>query len=114
MKLDRNINPDKRGKYAILLLRDLEKFRSPDYPHSNRAAAIGAALRVLEDAGVIDWGITGTDKEFFLIRLKDKYAEAGLRNYARAAAADDEEYANEVFEMANRAGPNSPFCKRPD
>lgn len=113
MKLDRNINAGGLGKYAILLLRNLETFRAPG-PFGELAPSIRDAIETLEKAGLIDWGITGTDKEFFLIRLKDKYAAEALSAYAFEARKDDVEYADEISDMAERAGPNSPFCKRPD
>lgn len=37
-----------------------------------------------------------------------------LEAYANAAGVDDPEYADEVREMADRAGPDSQWCKRPD
>lgn len=102
MKLDRNINPDGKGKYALVRLRgDL----SPQ--------AI-EALRVLEAEGRIDYGTVGSSEEFFPIKLKDKYAAIALYAYASAAELDDAEYGNEVFEMVRRAGPNHPNCKVPD
>ena len=110
MKMDRNINPNGRGKYALLLLRKLALCEGGTTFNN----AIEQAVQTLDEAGLIDWGIVGTDREFFLMRLKDKYAEDGLLAYAKAAAVDDLEYAGEVQDMANRAGTNSPFCKRPD
>lgn len=107
MKLDRNINSNGRGKYALLLLRRLTEVADN--------AKVKHAIHVLESVGVIDWGITGTDKEFFLIRLKDKHAANALTAYASSADRDgDAEYASEILEMASRAGEASPFCKRPD
>lgn len=113
MKLDRHINIDKRGKYALLKLRRLD-----DWLQSGAFAEVPQAIRnafkILEDAGMVDYGTAGTESEFFVIRLKDKYAASGLYGYANAAAIDDEEYAGEVEELASRAGPASPFCKKPD
>jgi hypothetical protein len=114
MKLDRNINSDGRGKYALLLLRKLDEFEGPG-AFAGIDPTILAAIATLEGFGLIDWGLTGTDREFFLIRLKDKYAAKALASYAAAAHSDGEaEYAGEVYEMATRAGEASPFCKRPD
>jgi hypothetical protein len=86
MKMDRNINPDGRGKYAVLNLR------------TNR----------------IEWGCVGDEDEFFLIKLKDRNAKAALLAYADAIAERDPEFAAEVRQIAQRAGPDSPFCKDPD
>lgn len=104
MKLDRNINANGRGKYALLKLRNL---RDGD-------TTVDAALRTLEEAGILDWGNT-VDTEFMLIRLKDKYADDALYRYALSARMDGEDdYAREIEEMAGRAGPNHPNCKKPD
>jgi len=85
MKLDRNINPDGRGKYALLNLRK----------------------------NTIEWGDTQQD-EFFVIKLKDRYAAEALYAYALEAEDDDAEYAGEVRKLADRAGPRHPLCRRPD
>mgnify|MGYP001570027167 CR=1 FL=1 len=61
----------------------------------------------------VEWGDTAAD-EFFIIKLKDKYARAALRAYANQASLDDEEYANEVRELADRSGPSHPLHKKPD
>lgn len=103
MKLDRNLNPNGRGKYALLKLRNL---RDGD-------TAVDAALRTLDEAGILDWGNT-IDSEFMVIRLKDKYAADALARYAAVASVDDPEYASEIAEMAHRSGPNHPNCKKPD
>ena len=112
MKLDRNINDDGLGKYAILNLRRLEEYRSGSF--QQLAEPIANALDLLKREGILDWGRVGTESEFFLIKLKDKYAHEALEAYAAAAASDDPEYAAEIAEMAMRSGPASPFCKRPD
>jgi hypothetical protein len=114
MKLDRNINSNGRGKYALLKLRKLDEFTAVDDPFQKVAPAIVKAMAVLEGAGIIDWGIAGTEAEFMVIRLKDKYAGEALGAYAAAAVSDDPEYAGEIRDMADRAGPNNPWCKTPD
>ena|SRR3990167_11443123 len=114
MKLDRNINADGLGKYAILNLRRLGSFIDTADPFADVAEPIATALKTLEKAGILDWGRQGSESEFFLIKLKDKYAQAGLAAYAREAVVDDPEYGGEIWEMARRAGPASPFCKKPD
>lgn len=53
MKLDRNSNPDGRGKYALINLR------------TNK----------------VEWG---DEDQFFVIKYKDRFAEAALRAYAAA------------------------------
>lgn len=105
MKLDRNMPGNLgRGKYALLLMREID----PDDDDVDRA------LRLLEGRGLIDYGEHGTESEFFVIRLKDRYAHDALFAYARAAQQHDREWSQEVREMANRAGLFSDWCKDPD
>ena len=114
MKLDRNVNANGRGKYALLKLRKLDEFTDPAGPFQKVAEPIVAAIKTLDDAGILDWGVQGTEAEFMVIRLKDKYAKEALWAYGNEADKDDHEYAAEIFEMAYRSGSNSPFCKKPD
>lgn len=114
MKLDRHINVDKRGKYALLKLRCLD-----DWLQSGAFAEVPQtvrdAIKTLEDVGMIDYGTSGTESEFFVVRLKDRYAQNALMAYATTAYLDGEkEFASDVQELAYRAGPASPFCKKPD
>ena len=112
MKLDRNISENKgRGKYALLLLRNVEQHRGGTFD-SVRSDILNA-FKTLEEAGIIDWG-DSPQTEFFVMRLKDRLASAGLNAYAEAADAFDPEYAHEVAVLAGRSGLNSPFCKEPD
>ena len=74
MKLDRNINADGKGKYALINLRT-NKF---------------------------EWGNTPED-EFFVIKLKDKHAAAALRAYAGSVYCDDEEFAKEIDALVEKA-----------
>ena len=128
MKLDRNINANKRGKYALLKLRrltEIEAWSGGEGEALDRQAVIDA-IQLLERARILDWGWAGTEAEFFVIRLKDKYAGAALEAYANAAGMDahtdpDDEksmekrkWALEVLKLAERAGRLSPFCKEPD
>lgn len=96
MKLDRNINPDGRGKYALVRLR-FRQTRS-----QSEIQRIEEALRVLSHEGVLDFGNT-RDTEFFVIRLKDKYASFALKAYSDAAFKDDHEYGQEILNLAARA-----------
>lgn len=109
MRLDRNINPDGRGKYALLRLRKIPEPNSPQYE------AVCQALGVLTAAGILEHGFVGTEGEFFPIFIRDRYARPALTAYARAARVDhQEEYADDIFEIAERSGTASPFCKTPD
>lgn len=105
MKLDRNLNPSGKGKYALVNLRKIDG--DPRTPQEMAAA-------ILAQPEAVELGIVGGPDEFWLIKLKDKYAAPALQAYADAAQADDPEFAKEVREMVKRAGPSSPFCKSPD
>lgn len=86
MKLDRNINDNGRGKYALLNLR------------TNK----------------IEWGFVGEEDEFFVIKLRDRNARPALMAYALSVGERDTEFAWDVIQLANRAGVSSKFCKDPD
>lgn len=86
MRLERNISRDSKGKFAVINLRK----------------------------NTVEWGEPNTREEFFVIKLKDKYARVALEAYAAAAKFDDPEYAKDVAELAARSGDKNPFCKRPD
>lgn len=105
MKLDRTLTAGKRGKYSVILERKAEALN---------LLVVADALATLKTHGVLDDSVVGDEGEFFVIRLKDKYAGDALAAYAAAALADDPEYAQEIASMAGRAGNNSPFCKKPD
>lgn len=112
MKLDRNIPRNLgRGKYALVLRRRLAELI--DEGNGPLIARANAALDTLGELGMLDYG-DKPQTEFFVMRVKDKYAGDGLAGYAMAAILDDPEYAEEIMEMAGRAGHNSPHCKAPD
>lgn len=113
MKLDRNINHNGRDKYALLKLRKLDDCTEQG-AFGELHPSIADALKTLEASGILDWGIAGTEAEFMVIRLKDRYARQALKAYAECAQVDDPEYAGEIFAMADRAGACSPWCKKPD
>jgi len=105
MKLDRDTNPTGKGKYALLNLRKL-----PGEPRTSEQLAAA----ILAHPEAVEWGCVGASDEFFVIKLKDRYAQDGLHAYAVAAASDDPEYAAAVDALAGRSGLGSPFCKLPD
>lgn len=108
MRLDRNTG-DGQGKYGLVLLRKLSEM---DDNSRNDAAE---ALRTLIRLGVFEYsGPAGSVNEFFVLRLRDEYSQYALRAYAAQAVNHDMEYASDVFALADRAGPASPFCKKPD
>ena len=86
MHLLRNITPDGSCKYSLV-------------QH--------------EKNDTIEAGLPNTEHEFFVLKLKDKYAQAALNAYVEAVEGDDPEYAEEVRELANRAGEDSPWCHTP-
>jgi hypothetical protein len=102
MKLERHAGDQARGKYAVVRLRDIE----PKTPAAK-------ALARLTVGGHVEFGNPGDADEFFVIKLKDKYAFQALLAYANAAQDDDPEYAADVRELANRAI-NHPLRKKPD
>lgn len=86
MKLDRNLHADGRGKYELRNLRTGE---------------------IVSDCG------PGEEHEFFVIMLKDRNAVPALTAYARSAQRHDEQWAEEVFQLAERAAVH-PMKKDPD
>lgn len=104
MKLDRSVDGHP-GKYAVVRLRRLDGTAPPE---------IKDALAKLVAGGFVVTGSPGAEDEFFVIMLRDKYADVALRAYAVAASGDDPEYADEVLALAKRAGRNHPSCKKPD
>lgn len=100
MKLDRNITNPRRGKYALIKLRTAV-IHTPD--------ALRGTTEVTTAA--IDYG--NYDDDFFVIRLKDKYAAPALRAYAEAARVDDAEYAEEIIQLAVNAETH-PIKRKPD
>jgi hypothetical protein len=105
MKLDRNITNPRRGKYALIKLRESrltpELCCGPD--------------EIMVETNAIDFGDTD-DSDFFVIRLKDKFSGGALRGYANAITdhlatlhSDDPsrdglvEYHHEIIALAEQA-----------
>lgn len=108
MKLDRNIVGNQwRGKYALILLRQVELPFTTD-------CDLDATMRVASvPEKAIDYGDT-PENEFFVIRLRDKFAADALSAYACAAlTAGETEFAEEVQKLADKAR-NHPSKKQPD
>ena len=114
MKMDRNLNDDGIGKYAVINLRRLNDLCGHVGTFRRWTPAVEQALMTLENLEVLDWGRTGAPDEFFLIRLRDKHAMHALMAYHASVYKDDPEFANEVRDMALRSGPFHPLCKAPD
>lgn len=103
MKLDRN-GAGGKGKYALVNLRKIP---------GNPTTAQELAAAILANPECVEFGAVGSPGEFWVTKLKDINAAAGLYGYAGKAVERDPEYAAEVAALARRAGPNSPFCKEP-
>lgn len=77
MKLDRNINPDGAGKYALLHIRKLKQ-----YGHE---AEIIHAINLLTEYGLLQVGNESPGDQFFVMKYKDKFTAPALFAYSRAA-----------------------------
>lgn len=76
-------------------MRQLESMESQgDYSATNSVESL--AMR-----GVVDHG--GGDRDFFVIRIKDRFAAPALAAYAMAAYEFDLEYAMEILNLAKKA-----------
>lgn len=107
MKLDRNITKPRRGKYALIKLRIDGAILEPMF---RDARIIPTHYEVKKQA--VDFG-NDDDSDFFVIRLKDKYAAAALGAYGAAAFADDPEYGLSVLNLA-KAAAEHPAKRIPD
>lgn len=96
MKLDRELNEDSPNKYSLVLNRAV-KALPPE-----AAREVNDALKILRDHGVLDDG-RDPIKEFFVIRLRDKYAAGALRSYAQAASEEDPEYGQSVHKLMRKS-----------
>lgn len=76
MILDRNINANGRGKYALILVRTLDGYRKEN--------PVWDAIKLLEKEGIIRWGNESPDKRFFVLGYGDKFTEDALRGYGAA------------------------------
>lgn len=109
MQLDRSITMP--GKYAILRLRKLNELLQAG---GHDAEILVASASNLKQLGVLDDSPAHSPGEYFVLRLRDRYAQAALIAYANAAWIDDPEYARDIWALTQRAGPASPYCKAPD
>ena len=109
MRLDRNLSPTGKQKYALIKLRDEEMAKSRGWGVIDEG---GGKKRLAIPQESIDYGST-PDTDFFVIRLKDKYAGPALAAYAAAAMDDDPVYANDVMELAKKAA-SHPNKRIPD
>lgn len=101
-RLDQNNHRHGMGKYALIKLRPIP---------TEVVTPQEVAYLVQQDPSMVDLGLKGSETEFFVIRLRDQFAEAALLAYADAAESFDPEYATEIRELAKRASehPNKKF-----
>lgn len=109
MKLDQEAKG--RNKYALIKNRRLDQLAAENGGELD--PKIAHALALLLEQGVLDVG-DKPETEFFVMRLKDRYAGPALLTYANHAAAGDIEYANGVNRLSKRSGMSHPNCKTPD
>ena len=122
MKLDRHINPDGTGKYALVKLRlltPLLRKGAAEIPLTKSEERAVRAFAELVKGGYITLGNESPGDQFFVMKYKDQFTAPGLHAYAIAAEAEanrlDEhasssglskelrEYANEIFIEAKQA-----------
>jgi len=115
MQLLLNRLNEKLGKYAVLNLRRLrEKCSSSSSFDEVSSMEVFDAVRVLDQAGLLEWGVAGSVDEFFLIKLRDIHSQPALLAYASSASTVDVVYGREIQELASRSGHRSPYAKLPD
>ena len=114
MKLDRNINSDGGGKYALVHMRKLRAILEGS-PHNMNTQAVSHAVELLIDQGVVSLGDESPEDQFFVMKYKDKFTPDGLRGYAESVARELKkpldphvrrhlvEYAEEMFSQAHQA-----------
>lgn len=95
MKLDKNTNYAQQGKYALVKLRELADA-------DKWTKEIFEAVELLSENGIIDYG-DNPFTEFFVIRLKDKFAGPALTAYGLSAINDDPEWSLEILRLAEKA-----------
>jgi len=112
MRLLRN-DPKRQGicKYALVRLDKLSPQALEDVIQDQ-----GTLIHhITESPDLIELGLPGDEEEFFAIKLKDENAKSALLEYAyRARVHGDNDFAKDVERLADRAGNNSKFCKKPD
>lgn len=115
MQLDKNDpSKGKQGKYALLSLRRVKEATLPGNRPVMESVQIMDAISTLDKAGLIDWGVTGSDSEFFVLKLRDIHSKPALQAYATSVAGVDLEFAAEVQELSKRSGYSHPHPKQPD
>lgn len=92
MRLDRKEN--RRGKYALIKLRNLPPLDTIEHHHRECYAVPVDAVVFGDDP----------ETEFFAVMLRDKYAAPALTAYGLAAEMDGEvQYGRDVMELGRKA-----------
>lgn len=108
MNLKRNTTKTGVCKYAILRLDLIEQELGSEVDMESIKAKLGGLARFVE------FGLPNTEDEFFVIKLKDINAHHTLVEYASRAMLQDVDYAEDIQELAERAGPYSQWAHLPD
>lgn len=104
-----------RNKYAVINMREVMAIDDGIDGTSTRGAQVINAMNTLRHHGVLNDGDPKTKGEFFVLMLKDQFADLALLAYAGAARkAGMHEYADDILQLAVRAGHGHPHCKVPD
>lgn len=119
MKLDRSTNPERVGKYTLILNR---KLSTECALTASQMVQASDALATLRKLGLLNEGLDPLD-EFFVLKLQDVAAPIALRAYAQgirlgAVLGDKDtieytEFAQEVEALAISAEQH-PHRKLPD
>lgn len=106
MRLTRNLRPDGICRYGLI---NFDKARQDGIMPEMIKERLGDLADYLEICR------PHVKEEFFVIKLKDLNAKEPLHRYAEQADINgDPELAQDVFELALRAGKDHPYCKMPD
>lgn len=108
MRLQRNIAGHNR--FVVIDMQKLGRF-------ADTKAEVLTALEEASDeefSAAVQLGAPGDPDEHFVLKLKDRNAQAALLAYAESAAQDDPALARDVRQLASQAGPAHPHCKQPD
>jgi hypothetical protein len=79
MKLDRNVNPNKEGKYALIKVRKIKELSPENY------VTVTEMLDFLHDHGVLQWGNECPDQQFFVMKYGDRFTAPALMAYSQSA-----------------------------
>lgn len=90
MKLDRNINPDGWGKYALVLMRVLIPIMQKPATDAE-AVAVREAFELLIQKGIIRTGAEAPGLNFFVLGFNDRFTPQALRGYYAAVKNHAEE-----------------------